>query len=168
MYPFKKNSLTIADCLLICALLSLALLTTAYALQYLFGYKPCELCLQQRAFWWILLAICTIAQLMRSSAALYFIACACSLLMLASACLAIYHAGGERGWWSLALFCKGLEIQPNLTVQELHDLLLTQDVVTCNKPSLRLLGLSLAEYNVLFSLSLAVLLATKLWSKCNR
>ncbi len=163
------------------AKLAFSLLLVAYALQYLFGYQPCVLCLQQRALWWLLLLLCTLSQLFvqfssgRFSSgrffgqlpslrrALYLSSQIALLVMLASLSLSLYHAGGERGLWSLTLLCEGFALKPDASIEELRELLLARDVVSCEQVSLRLLGLSLAEYNAIFSLLLALLFADGLW-----
>ncbi len=74
-----------------------------------------------------------------------------SLLALAGGALSVFHAGGERGWWSLTLLCEGFAFDPDMTTEELRTLLLTQKPVPCDEAALRVFGLSLSEYNALFS-----------------
>ena len=173
---FSKLSFSLLACLRLGAVLAFALLLGAYILQYFFGYQPCELCLQQRVIWWLLLVVFLLAQLplARKSRAcgyrgiyLRLWSMVALLLLLASFGLSLYHAGGERGLWALSLFCDGAgfssALTQDLTVAALRELLLTREVVACEKASLRLLGLSLAEYNAMVSLLLAWLFANSMW-----
>lgn len=141
------------------AQLAFVLLLAAYVLQYLFGYQPCALCLQQRVLWWLLLLLCALSQLPIIARAVYLFSLVAFLLLLASVSLSLYHVGGERGLWSLTLLCEGFALTPDLGVEELREILLAREVVSCQRVSLRLLGLSLAEYNAIFSLLLASLFA---------
>ena len=145
--------------LVLCAALALLLLSAAYILQYLFGYQPCSLCLKQRVAWWALL-VCLAAVLFLPSplrsqrvltAATLLATLLASLFAVAGGVLAVYHAGGERGWWTLTLLCEGFDFAPDLTPQDLRTLLLTRKPVSCDEPALRLFGFSLSEYNALFS-----------------
>ncbi len=154
----------LAQRLVLCACLAFLLLSAAYVLQYLLGYQPCHLCLKQRIVWWALL-VCAAAPsclplLKRRKIVLtkpvlaspILLASLCAaLLALAGGTLAVFHAGGERGWWSLTLLCEGFAFDPAMTTEELRTLLLTQAPVSCDEPALRVFGLSLSEYNALFS-----------------
>ena len=170
-------SLSLRSRLRLGAVLAFALLLGAYILQYFFGYQPCELCLQQRVIWWLLLLVFALSQFPLAQlplAQLPFVqrradsyrgrylrlsSMVALLLLLASFGLSLYHAGGERGFWQLSLFCDGAgfssSLTQGLTVEELGELLFAREVVACEKASLRLLGLSLAEYNVMVSAFLA-------------
>ena len=151
--------------LLLCAVLAVLLLSAAYALQYLLGYQPCSLCLKQRIVWWAVLVCAALALLLSDApraprlmprvfmTATLLVSLLTSLLLLAGGALAVFHAGGERGWWTLTLLCEGFAFDPDLTTQDLRSLLLARKPVSCDEPALRLFGLSLSEYNALFSFS---------------
>ena len=139
-----------------CAVLALLLLSAAYALQYLLGYQPCSLCLKQRVLWWAMLvclaALSCVPSLRRTQPVVTAAALLASLLALAGGALAVFHAGGERGWWNLRLLCEGFAFDPDMTTEDLLALLQTRQVVSCDEPALRLFGFSLSEYNALLSL----------------
>ena len=140
--------------LLLSAALALFLLVAAYVLQYLLGYQPCSLCLKQRIVWWLLLVITIPSWLpepLLPKRALQITALTASLLALAGGALALFHAGGERGWWRVTLLCEGFSFDPDTSPEDLHTMLLSREAVPCDEPALRLFGLSLSEYNALFS-----------------
>ncbi len=141
--------------LVLCAALALLLLAAAYALQYLFGYQPCSLCLKQRLAWWGVLvgvaAVSLLPERRRTQLVLRAAALLASLLVLAGGGLAVFHAGGERGWWTLTLLCEGFTFDAAMTTEDLRTLLQTRKPVPCDEPALRVFRLSLSEYNALFS-----------------
>ena len=164
LQPLSLRLVPLARRLVLCACLAFLLLSAAYVLQYLLGYQPCHLCLKQRIVWWALL-VCAAAPSclpppLRAKFVLtkpvlatpILLASLCAaLLALAGGALAGFHAGGERGWWSLTLLCEGFTFDPAMTTEDLRALLLTQAPLPCDEPALRVFGLSLSEYNALFS-----------------
>ncbi len=81
-----------------------------------------------------------------------------ALVILASAALAVYHAGVEWHWWAGPQECAG-PIADFGSAQDLMKRLQTTRVVRCDEAPWRFLGLSLAGYNALISLALAALAA---------
>ena len=130
----------------------------AFALtaQYGFGILPCELCLWQRVpfIGGSLLALIAIAlqpyglhtrALLGVIAALYF----------ANFGIAIFHTGVERHWWEWHSSCTGGALD-SLSVEALRHQLLGTPVVRCDEISWSLFGLSMANYNIPFSLGVAL------------
>lgn len=126
----------------------------AYVFQYGFGYEPCILCLWQRVPFVaaILLTGLSFAPPLRKYAPLLLGLCAVSFL--ACTVLAAFHTGVERHWW---LGTEGCAITPlnGATPKDLRALLLGTPVAHCDEISWAFLGLSMANYNVPFSLALA-------------
>ena len=77
--------------------------------------------------------------------------------MLCSAALGAYHAGVEWHWWPGPADCSGPIT--DFSAKPLLDQLRSIRVVRCDEAAWRLLGLSLAGYNVLISLVLAAIAA---------
>jgi disulfide bond formation protein DsbB len=132
--------------------IGLATIGGAWIFEYL-GYLPCELCLMQRWPYYagIPLAAATALAAPRSQnlgrAGLVLLA----LLWTGSMAFGIYHSGVEWKWWpgpetcgNQAGFSGGL---PDLSAP----------VVLCDTPAIRILGLSLAGWNAVVSLGLALL-----------
>ena len=128
-----------------------ALLTIGAAWIFEFyGYSPCPLCLQQRWAYYAALPVAVIAAMLAPSSAqasrglLYLLA----LIWAASAVFAVYHSGVEWKWWA------GPETFGGELGGGLPDL--SKPVVRCDEAALRILGVSLAGWNVVISLALAV------------
>lgn len=135
---------------------SAALLLGALAFQYLGGLAPCEMCIWQR---WphgaAILAGLVGGLLFRAGIIPRNIAG--NLAMLAIAALAIsgaigvFHAGVEWKLWPGPPACTGFGYVPG------QEDLAGFQVVRCDEAQWRLLGISLAGYNALFSLGFAYL-----------
>ena len=130
----------------------------AWYSQLVWGLAPCELCLLQRWPYYIgvPLAAVTAALAFRAEpsklVALLFSLLA--LIFLVSAGLAAYHAGVEWGFWPGPSTCTGQYVAPAST----DDFLKSLDAgapVRCDEAAIRILGLSLAGWNVLASLAVA-------------
>jgi disulfide bond formation protein DsbB len=136
-------------CLLL-ALVSAAALVSALALEYLGDLPPCQLCVWQR---WPYLALIVLGLLGWRTAARPILALAV-LILLGEAGLALYHVGVEQGWWALPASCAaGAEAE---SIEDLKRLL-TEAPPACDQVSVTLFGLSLASWNVVSSLVLALL-----------
>jgi disulfide bond formation protein DsbB len=130
----------------------------AWFFEFGLGLQPCPLCLQQRIPYHVaipLAGLIAVAAIVRAPRKLLVAGLAIILLtMLASAALALYHAGIEWRWWEGPTDCSG----PLGELGEASSLLERMQesrVVRCDEAPWRFLGLSLAGYNVLISLGLA-------------
>ena len=131
---------------------SAALLLGALAFQYIGGLAPCPMCIWQR---WphviaILLGLALIAWPARGIAALG------SLVVLAGAGIGVYHVGIEQGWWAGPDTCTA-PVPGAMEAGELLDRILATPVVLCDEIAWQWLGISMAGWNAILSLGLAVL-----------
>ncbi|MGC8202439.1 disulfide bond formation protein B [Aliiroseovarius sp. PTFE2010] len=132
---------------------SVALLAGAFVFQAL-GFAPCKLCLWQR---WPHAAAILVGMVALSTRA-YGLAWLGALAALSTAGIGAYHTGVERGWWQGPTSCTGAG--NDLSGLSGADLLSTQiadTVIMCDEVAWAMLGLSMATWNMLFSLGLAVL-----------
>lgn len=131
-----------------------ALLLGAFGFELLGGLAPCKLCIWQR---WPhgLAALLGLLVLLWPGRLLHVLGAA---LMLGSAGLGAYHTGVERGWWAGPSSCSGAG--PGLSGLSGADLLSLEPgppLVLCTDVAWQMFGLSMASYNALASLALAVL-----------
>lgn len=139
-------------------IVSLGVIATALGFEYLGGYTPCPLCLQQRTAYYagiplLFAAMALVAEKPRLSALLFFVV---ALAFLANAGLGVYHAGVEWKFWPGPDTCGTLQAMPTNTADLLKGLEETR-VVRCDEAAWRLLGLSFAGWNVVVSLFLFTL-----------
>ncbi len=126
--------------------------------QYVLGYPPCPLCLEQRIAFYVAIPLAVMILLGLTVGAsrkvLLLALLAIAAAMAWNAGLGVYHSGIEWHWWPGPQDCSG----PANNFGPAGDLLKRlQDirVVRCDEAAWRFLGLSLAGYNVLISLALA-------------
>ena len=134
--------------------------------QYVVGLAPCPLCLEQRLFYYAAIPLALVTALAAwCEAPRWLIATGLAivaLIMLGGAALALYHAGVEWKWWQGPQDCSG-PLNP-LGSRGLLDQLQDIRIVRCDEAPWRFLGLSLAGYNVLISLALALVAASGIWA----
>ncbi len=144
------------------ALLSAALmLAIAHAFQSFLLLMPCTLCLRAREVYWVALAVAAVAIVVRRTplgrrAAPWF-DLALGLIFLFGAGLAFYHAGVEWKWWPGPTACAGSG-GGGSSAGRVLDLLEGGKAASpaCDKIVWSFLGLSMAGWNVVASLKLAV------------
>ena len=79
-----------------------------------------------------------------------------SLIFVGSAALAFYHLGIEQDFFDESLACAAPELSKTLSKEQLLEQL-KQNYVSCKDVSFRVLGLSLATINTIFSLVISVI-----------
>jgi disulfide bond formation protein DsbB len=147
------------------AAIAFATIAGAWIFQDL-GYPPCDLCYEQRYAYYVGVPLAALAFAVAKAGAPRTIVIAgliaLALIFAANAILAGYHSGVEAGLWPGPTACTGsLADQPK---GNLLEQLQTIKVVRCDAVSLRVFGLSLANWNILISAALAALAARAAFS----
>ena len=130
---------------------SAALLLGALAFQYLGGLAPCHLCVLQR--WPHLAAIVIGLAAMRTRGPLLPVLGL--LAVLTTAGIGLYHTAVERHWVAGPQSCTSGSLD-TMTAEELLRQLEGAALVQCDQVAWSLLGLSMASWNAILSLLLAV------------
>ena len=132
----------------------------ALALEHVGGYLPCKLCLEQREPWYVAILVMVVATaglMLRWPPMVFrgFLLIA-GLLMIYSFYLGVFHAGVEWAWWEGPGDCGavegGIASDTGSFLQQLEQTV----APSCNEAALRILGLSLAGWNAVASLVLAL------------
>ena len=137
---------------LLAALGSAMMLAGAYGFQHIGGMAPCELCLLQRWPHAAAILIGALAMLLRGRLLPLLGAGAA----LATAGLGLYHTGVERGWWQGPTACTSGSVS-GLSTKDLLDQILAAPVVRCDEVAWQMLGLSIASWNAVASVILALI-----------
>ena len=144
---------------------SLGALAAALASQHWGGLQPCVLCMYQRyaylgaiAFGLLGLIAGPRDEARRAAVALAGIA------FLTGAAIAAFHVGVEQQWWRGTEECHAPAFDPNASIADLRKQLLETKFVPCDEVAWSLFGVSMAGYNVLASLGLAL---ASFWAACN-
>ena len=139
--------------IIIFAVISLAIIS-ALIIQYWLGHEPCKLCLYQRIPYF--LAILLIIKILFFKKYEKITLLILFLMFIGSTALAFYHFGIEQGFFNESLACTAPDVSKTLSKEQLIELL-NQNSVSCKDASFRILGLSLAAINTIFSLFLSVI-----------
>lgn len=133
---------------------SLGALGFAYTAEIGFGLEPCPLCLYQRVPFAAagILALLALAGPL-SERLKTGVVCLCGLIFLIGSGIALYHVGVERHWWASAVCSAGAGNE--LTMADLQKALQAGEPKACDIVDWKLFGISIAGYNVVYSLALA-------------
>jgi disulfide bond formation protein DsbB len=130
--------------------------------QFVLGYPPCPLCLDQRVAFYVSVPLAVMLWLgagfgaSRKVMVLGFIVIAA--IMLWNTGLSAYHAGVEWKFWPGPNDCSG-PINGLGSASNMLNRLQNIHIVRCDEAAWRFLGISLAGYDVLVSLFLALVAA---------
>jgi disulfide bond formation protein DsbB len=134
---------------------------SALALEHMWGYVPCELCLKERIPYYVgipaaILAIVSAAMRMPVGVTRIFLGIAV-IAMLVGTGLSIYHAGVEWKFWEGPSSCTSSIDSIAKSSKDLLSDLSNQHGPSCSDAALRIAGLSLAGWNVVATLVLATI-----------
>ena len=129
-------------------------LISAFVIEYGFGHQPCKLCLYERIPYFLsILLIIKILFIKKYERVTLLVL---SLIFIGSATLAFYHFGIEQGFVSESFVCETRNLSETLSKEQLLQQL-KQNNISCKDVSFRILGMSLATINTIFSLILSVM-----------
>lgn len=147
----------------LCALLvSAAMLAIAHGFQTFGGYAPCHLCLLQRDVYWTAAALSfgfMILVRLPGGPRLREATCwVLGLVFLVGCGIAVFHAGAEWKFWPAPASCASVG-NAQVSVAAMSDLLNGARIrpPACDQAPWTFAGLSMAGWNALASLGLAVL-----------
>ena len=144
------------------AVVGVLTIAAVYYFQYVLGYQPCPLCLEQRDAFYVSVPLAALlwlgAEHGASRKVLIAGFAAIALAMLWNTGLSAFHAGVEWKLWAGPAECSGQagsfgpasNMLKNL--QEIH-------IPRCDEAAWRFLGISLAGYDAVISLALAAVAA---------
>ena len=131
---------------------SAGLLVAALGFQYIGGLFPCKLCLWQRYPHVVAVLVGMGALAVRSR----LLPVLGAIAALTSANIGLYHTGVERGWWEGPTTCTSGAID-GLSTDALLDQIMAAPLVRCDDVAWQFLSLSMASWNAIASLLLALI-----------
>jgi disulfide bond formation protein DsbB len=134
---------------------SAAVLGTALLSEYWGGLAPCELCLLQRWPWAAAIVISLVVVLVGDRPALSWVALILGLVFAAGVVFAFYHVGVEQHWFAGPAACTA-SAGGAMTLEEMKRQIMGTAPVLCDRPAWTLFGVSMAGFNLLASLIMAV------------
>lgn len=131
---------------------SAALLLGALGFQYIGEMPPCKLCYWQRYPHAAAAGIGALALIVPGALLPYLGA----LAALTTAGVGAYHTGVERGWWEGPSTCTSGPVG-GLSPEQLMEQIMAAPLVRCDEVPWEFLSLSMASWNAIASLGLALL-----------
>jgi disulfide bond formation protein DsbB len=131
-----------------------ATILAALGFQYIGGYAPCPICLEERYAYYFAVPVAALAMLLargEATALARILLLVIALAFMANVALAVFHAGVEWKWWPGPTECTGafdLKWGENGVVDT--------PVIRCDEASFRFLGLSFAGWDALVSAFIAL------------
>ena len=129
-------------------------LSAAYFIQYILGYKPCNLCLIERLPYIFSIIVILLGLILKKFEKFIFILLA--LIFISATIISFYHFGIEQGFFKESLVCNSDNQINNLTKEELLKEL-QKNTISCKDVSFTFFGLSLATINTVISFILSVI-----------
>ena len=136
---------------------SVGALGVAYVAEYGFGLDPCVLCLYQRVPYAAVAVLAWAAILIRRDGGRRAALALAGLALLIGAGIAGYHVGVEQRWWVGTAACGGTVTSAQTVEQLMAQLQGAKPQPRCDEAAWTLFGISMAGYNVVLSLALALL-----------
>ena len=131
-----------------------SVLMSAYIIEYQLGHQPCKLCLYERIPYFLSILLILKIFFIKSYEKVTLLIL--SLVFVISSVLAFYHFGIEQGFFDESLTCTAPELSKVLSKEQILEQL-KQNNISCKDVSLRIMGLSLAAINTIFSLILSLI-----------
>ena len=134
---------------------------SAYFIEYVLGYQPCNLCLYERIPYFLAILI-LLANFKYNKLEKYFILFLIIIFFIATL-LSLYHLGIEQGLIEESLLCN---LEKGTNIIDKDELLkqLQQKNISCKDVAFKIFGLSLTSFNIIISLLLTIGL-TKVYLK---
>ena len=117
--------------------------------QYFENYPPCEFCIYQRVPYIILIFIIPIIGIIKKFKKNVLLIV--SFLFFTSLVIASLHFGIEKGYWTMSTSCSNISGDFD-NIDSLRNFLSEVPITKCDEVIWSYLGISMAGYNMLFSL----------------
>tara|TARA_B100001057_G_scaffold454812_1_gene500882 strand:- start:472 stop:960 length:489 start_codon:yes stop_codon:yes gene_type:complete len=136
-------------------LVSLGSIISAYFIEYILGFQPCNLCLIERIPYVLSMILIIINYVFKKNEK--FIILLLILIFIFSLLISFYHFGIEQGFFEESAVC-GLKNSTNVITKEELLKLFSEKSISCKDVTFRVFGLSLTSINIMISLTIITML----------
>jgi len=136
-------------------LISLISIISAYFIEYVLGYQPCNLCLIERIPYGLSIILIILNHFFNQNKR--FVILLLILVFAFSLLISFYHFGIEQGFFEESTVC-GLKNANNIISKEELLKQLQLKTISCKDVAFRIFGLSLSTFNIVISLVILILL----------
>lgn len=154
--------------LFLSAFSSFLALLLAYISEFVFNLQPCILCYYQRKPYFAILFIVALVFWLKKYQKIGAILCA--ILFLVNAGIAFYHSGVEQKFFKGPTTCSSQNLNNITDLKEFEMAILSTKAVRCDEPEFYFLNLTMANWNLIYSLVLflfSIILFNKKFYKKN-
>ncbi len=137
----------------IALLLPLGLMAGALGSQYLGGLYPCEMCHWQRWPHYAAIVLAALAFVVPGRPARATLVGLAAIAIATSGAIGVFHAGVEYHWWQGITACSTTISGSGGSAADILARIMKAPLVRCDVAQWRLLGISLAGFNALFSIA---------------
>ena len=136
-------------------IISILSLTSAYFIEYILGYQPCNLCLIERIPYGLGILLVILYYILKKSE--QFIGLLLIIIFAFSLIISLYHFGIEQDFFKESPVCKIINNSDILSKEELLKQLQVK-TISCKDVTFKIFGFSLTSINIILSLFLTLLL----------
>ena len=136
-------------------LISLISIISAYFIEYVLGYQPCNLCLIERIPYGLSIILIILSYFFNQNK--LFVILMLILVFAFSILISFYHFGIEQDFFEESAVC-GIKDGSNVISKEELLNQLQLKTISCKDVTFRILGLSLTTFNIVISLVIFILL----------
>ena len=130
-------------------LFSFIALISAYFIEYVLGYQPCNLCLIERIPYGLTIILIITTLVFKKNQK--FLVLLLILTFIFSLAISFYHFGIEQGFFQESSVCGVRIFNENITKEDLLRQL-NEKTISCKDVTFRIFGLSLTSINIVISL----------------
>ena len=134
--------------------ISIFALGSAYFIEYILDYKPCNLCLIERLPYIFSIILILLSLILNKFEKIFIILLV--LVFISATIISFYHFGIEQGFFKESPVCSLNNEINNLTKEDLLKEL-KKETISCKDVDFTLFGLSLATINTIISFILSVI-----------
>mgnify|MGYP001407297777 CR=1 FL=1 len=134
-------------------LISLISLISAYFIEYILGYQPCNLCLIERIPYGLSIILIIVNHLFNIDKK--FLILILVLIFIFSLLISIYHLGIEQGVFEESAVC-GLKGASEIFTKDELLKQLKQRTISCKDVTFRIFGFSLTTINIILNLIIII------------
>ena len=135
--------------------ISFVSIISAYFIEYVLGFQPCNLCLIERVPYFLSIILITINSISNKNEKFFIMLLI--LIFIFSLSISFYHFGIEQDFFEESAVCS---VKDGLNIISKDELLrqLNQINVSCKDVTFKVFGMSLTTFNIILSLIILIIL----------
>ncbi len=137
-------------------LISFISIISAYFIEYILGFQPCNLCLIQRIPYALSIFLLIINSIFNKNEKFFIILLI--LIFIFSFAISFYHFGIEQGFFEESAVCLLKSDSNIISKEELLKQLSQKNIISCKDVTFKIFGMSLTTFNMILSLIILIIL----------